>query len=128
MSIELAPVLISVGAAVLLRSQNQTLMDDVVRSMAYQPPPMVLNAGPKLSAVGACTPQPSLPSVLTSQLFPVAAPSMVRCVGMLHVDPTCKVIALGERLFTPSILQSTDKRPKMVDVIRSHLLRAEKKE
>ena len=41
-----APFLTSLGTEPSLRDQNQILMNEFVRSMAYQPPPALLNAGP----------------------------------------------------------------------------------
>lgn len=41
-----APLLKSVGIPPALRGKNQTLMKLLVRSIAYQPPPMALNEGP----------------------------------------------------------------------------------
>ena len=45
-SIELDPLETSLGTDELLRDQNQTLMNESVRSIAYQPPPALLNDGP----------------------------------------------------------------------------------
>ena len=54
--------------------------------------------------VGACTPHPLLPSVLTSQSVPVTEPVIVRVAGIEHVWPTCSVMVLGDWSFMPSIL------------------------
>lgn len=40
------PLRTAVGTLPLLRGQNQTLMKVVVRSIAYQPPPLELKVGP----------------------------------------------------------------------------------
>ena len=41
-----APLLTSLGTEPELRVQNQTLMNEFVRSIAYQPPPALLKEGP----------------------------------------------------------------------------------
>lgn len=69
--IVVAPFLTSLGTEPEVRLQNHTLMNEFVRSMAYQPPPALLNALPKLFEEGALTPQPALFVAAVSQLLPV---------------------------------------------------------
>lgn len=72
-----------------LRDQNQTLINEFVRSTAYlrkeqskntlcvrgngthQPPPLLLKVGPKLRVSVDCTPHPALLVAAVSQLLPV---------------------------------------------------------
>ena len=56
---DVAPFLTSEGTELEERDQNQTLMKELVRSIAYQPPPALLNAGPKLVVYGAYVTQPA---------------------------------------------------------------------
>ena len=59
--IELAPLLTAAGTDLSFRAQNQTLIADGVRSTTYQPPPLLLNAGPNELDDGEETEQPLLP-------------------------------------------------------------------
>ena len=54
--------------------------------------------------MGACTPQPELPSVFTSQLLFVGVPVMVRLAGIAQFAPVWSVMAFGDWSFTPSTL------------------------
>jgi hypothetical protein len=82
------PLTTSEGTALSPFDQNQILMNDGVRSMAYlnrrcetirrknklqyQPPPLLLNGGPKLEFSSYNTPQPELELAYASQSFWVA--------------------------------------------------------
>jgi hypothetical protein len=67
-----APEDTSLGTLLALRGQNQTLMAEFVLSIAYQPPPLLLNGGPYVLSSAALTAQPVFPSTFASQSKEVA--------------------------------------------------------
>jgi len=57
----LLPLVMSFGIPLSLRDQNHTLIVLLVRSVAHQPPPFLLNDEPKSRVESPATPHPTLP-------------------------------------------------------------------
>ena len=76
------------------------MMNWLLRSMAYQPPPTLLKLGPKLFGVPvARTPQPLLPWQSKLPAVPVMG---WRLAGMVQPGLVCRVIWFMDWSLTPS--------------------------
>lgn len=67
----LAPFLTAAGTLPEFRSQNQTAIEVDVRSMTYQPPPLLLKLGPYEAESVDRTPHPEFPLSAALQSLPV---------------------------------------------------------
>ena len=87
--------------------QDHILMLVAVRSIASQPPPFSLKAGPYDFALGSATPHPELPFARALQSVDNVLPVWFRLVGMVHPGAVWRVIVFGPTSFTPSRMSTS---------------------